>query len=296
MSTTEAVSTERRCTPQSSSARTRRRASTPERSAGELVYVRSAVVGPWQLAIAVGCMALTYLQWSVFAVLVSCVLAEASMIGLVSRLPVFRRHVDARNARAAQLHAAGERAALLARMSEEHRHELAALETMFDRIRGAAETPGLAEGCVVEDCKQLLSVYVRLAMAYQTSRECLAMVDRAGLSEEYRTIEAAAATQVGASVDLARQRLTVLAMRIERWERTRDMLGVFKQRLALVADLLRLIHEQIAAPPDPEREATRIVVDGIVPGAEEVADLLRVEPTVDVEVLELGRAPAIHPA
>ena len=131
---------------------------------------------------------------------------------------------------------------------------------------------------------------MRLAIAFHASRQCLAAVDRAKLAEDCRALEAAATAPMRGGVELAGQRLAVVRRRIDRWERTRETLGVLLQRLALIGDLVRLAHEQIAAPGDLEREMGGVLLDGTVEEAEEMADLLRVEPAVEPEVLELGRA------
>jgi hypothetical protein len=270
-----------------------RRAMTAYRRS-PFVYLRGAVTGPWQLVIVTGCVVLGYAQCSVVGLLVAFAIAEAVLLGLVSRLPFFRRHVDGRIARAAQVCAADQRTALLARMGDEHRHELALLETELDRIREVTEPQG-ASGPVVEECRQLLASYVRLAIACHTSRECLAAVDRAKLAEECRALQAAAmASPVVGALDLVRQRLTVVRKRIERWEQTRETLAILMQRLALVADLIRLAHERIAAPCDPEPGVARVTLDDAFE-ADEVTDLLRLEPTVDAEILELGRALPVVP-
>jgi len=293
MASAEAVSTRLRSTGRPLPVRVpvqARRVLTAYRGA-RFVYLRGAVAGPWQLVIAAGCVVLGYAQCSVVALLVAFAVAEAVLLGLVSRLPFFRRRVDVRIARAAHSRAAEQRTALLARMGEEHRYELAVLENELDRIRDAAGPQSLAAGPVVEECRQLLTSYVRLAIACHASRECLAAVDFARLAEEHRALEAAAAaTPVVGAIEIVRQRLVVVRKRIERWERTRETLTVLLQRIALVADLVRLAHEQIAAPCDPERGVARITLGDLAADADEMAELLRLEPAVDAEILELGRA------
>jgi hypothetical protein len=288
MGNTQAVSTSLQHARRPLARRARHSGGAPYRR-HPLVYLRSAAAGPWQLVVVASGVVLGYAQCSVVGLLIAFAVAEAILLGIVSRLSFFRRHVDMRLARAAQARAADQRASLLARMGEEHRHELAMLEFELDRIREAAAPEGLAAGPIVEECRQLLTSYVRLAIACRDSRECLAAVDRARLSEECRALEAASvASPVVGAIELVRQRLVVVHERIERWERTRETLAILMQRIALVADLVRLAHERIAAPSDPERGMTRVSIDDGA-GDAEVAELLHLEPLVDADVLELGR-------
>jgi hypothetical protein len=259
------------------------------------VYLKYGLTHPWHLVVLAGATVLGVAHWSLVAPLLAFLGVELLLLGVVIRLRAFRRYVDGRLDQIARAHAAEQRNVLLAQMCEEHRCELAALEVIVDRTRDASTPYGAAAHTVLAECQSLLSSYVRLAIAYNVSRQCLASVDRPRLDDERRMLESLLASTSAGARDLAARRLGIARKRIERWDRSRETLEAIGQQLAMIGDLVRLTHEQLAAPIDPSRDTEEIdcmvrVLDSGHEAADELTELLRVEQVVDPQVLELGRA------
>ncbi len=259
------------------------------------VYVRHALCHPWNLVVLGGAAAVGVAMLSVLAPLLVFAGVELFLLGVVVRLRAFRTYVDGRFDQIARKRASEGRAALLAQMCEEHRRELTQLEAVVDRTRDMSKPHGVAAQAVIDECLGLLSSYVRLAIAYNVSRDCLATVDRNRLEDESRRLEAMLTSAGAAARDLAHRRLSIARKRIERWDRSREALEAIAQQLAMIGDLVRLTHEQLAAPADPRRDTEQIdnvlrVLDSGHADNEEVAELLRVDDTIDPYVLDMGRA------
>jgi hypothetical protein len=221
--------------------------------------------------------------------------AELLLLGVVLHLRAFRRYVDERLDQIERGRAAEQRATLLLQMGDEHRRELLRLELVVDKIRDAAQPHGTAAQIAVEECLRLLASYVRLAIAHNVSRECLASVDRRALEEEIRALEAARFAQSASTRALAQRRWQIARKRAERWDRSRDALEAIAHQLAMIGELVQLTHEQIAAPADPTggmEELDRVVeeLDGSHSTLEELAEFLGVEETIDPRTLDIGRA------
>jgi len=86
-------------------------------------------------------------------------------------------------------------------------------------IRDATRPHGTAAQLAVDECLRLLAAYVRLAMAYNVSRECLASVDRRLLGEELRALEGRRLPRkAGHARELAKRRVSrSRKKRAERW-------------------------------------------------------------------------------
>jgi hypothetical protein len=100
---------------------------------------------------------------------------------------------------------------------------------------------------------------------------------------------------------LAEQRLAVAERRLERWDRSRDDLEAIAHQLALIAEVIHLIHEQCLAPVDQQeleceiRDALRSV-ESNEDTLRELVELSARTESVDGRVLELGRAVNQGPA
>ena len=136
-------------------------------------------------------------------------------------------------------------------MGDEHRRELLRLEGIVDRIRDATRPHGTAAQLAVDECLRLLASFVRLAIAHNTSRECLASVDRRCLEEEIRALEGARFSPNPHARALAMRRLTIARRRAHRWDQSREALEAMAHQLAMIGELVQLTHEQVAAPADP---------------------------------------------
>jgi hypothetical protein len=266
--------------------------------AGTWTYVKHALVHPWHVVVLAGATVLGVANWSLMVMLMVFAGTELLLLGIVLRLRAFRRYVDARLEQVERARAAEHRAAMLLQMSDDHRRELLRLESVVDRIRDATRRQGLATEMAVDDCFRLLAGYVRLAIAHAISRECLAAVDRQGLEDAKRALDAARFTASAQSRTLAQRRLLVARTRAERWDRSRETLEAMDHQLALIGELVQLTHERVAAPLDPTGATREIeqVVDELRDNQstfEELKELLGAVEPIEPYVLEMGRAARI---
>jgi hypothetical protein len=250
---------------------------------------------PWHVVVLAGATVFGVANWSLLVLLLVFAGAELLLLGIVLHLRAFRHYVDERLDQIDRAKAAEQRATLLLQMGDEHRRELLRLESIVDRIRDAARPNGTAAQIAVDECLRLLASYVRLAIAYNVSRECLASVDRRHLDEEIRQLEAARFSQSPHARTLAQRRLLIARKRTERWDRSRDALEAIAHQLAMIGELVQLTHEQIVAPADPGSATTEIdrvveELDETQSTIEELAEFLGVEEAIEPSVLDMGRA------
>jgi hypothetical protein len=269
---------------------------TPRR--GTWVYVKHALMHPWHVVVLAGATVFGVANWSLLVLLLVFAGAELLLLGIVLHLRAFRRYVDERLEQIARAKAAEQRATLLLQMGDEHRRELLRLESVVDKIRDATRPHGTAAQLAVDECLRLLASYVRLAIAYNVSRECLASVDRRALDEEVRQLEAARFSAAPNTRALAQRRLAIARKRAERWDRSRESLECIAHQLAMIGELVQLTHEQVAAPADPRGttdEIDRVVeeLDSNHSTLEELAEFLGVEEAIEPQVLDMGRAARI---
>jgi hypothetical protein len=267
----------------------------PDRRRGRWVYVKHALMHPWHVVVLAGATVFGVANWSLIVLLLVFAAAEVMLLGIVLHLRAFRRYVDERLDQLERARAAEQRAALLLQMGDEHRRELLRLESVVDRIRDATRPHGTAAQLAVDECLRLLASYVRLAIAHNTSRECLASVDRRSLDEEIRALEGCRFSPNPHTRSLATRRLGIARRRAQRWDSSHQSLEAMAHQLAMIGELVQLTHEQVAAPADPRGatdEIDRVVqeLDESHSTFEELADLLGVEETVEPRVLDMGRA------
>jgi hypothetical protein len=259
------------------------------------VYVKHALMHPWHVVVLAGATVFGVANWSLLVLLLVFAGAELMLLGVALHLRAFRHYVDERLDQIDRGRAAEQRATLLLQMGDEHRRELLRLESIVDRIRDATTPHGTAAQIAVDECLRLLASYVRLAIAHNMSRECLAGVNRRGLEDEIRTLEAARFAQGPHTRAIAQRRMGIARRRADRWDRSREALDAIGHQLAMIAELVQLTHEQIAAPADPvgaTDEIDRVVeeLDDQHSTLEELAEFLGVEETIDPRVLDMGRA------
>ena len=148
---------------------------------GAWVYVKHALMHPWHVVVLAGATVFGVANWSLFVLLVVFAGAELLLLGIVLHLRVFRRYVDERLDQIDR--GQGGRAALDAALADGRRAPArAARASRRSSIASATRTRphGTAAQIAVDECMRLLASYVRLAIAYNVSRECLASVDRQG--------------------------------------------------------------------------------------------------------------------
>lgn len=227
---------------------------------------------------------------------------EVAMVGLLVAelmafllLPYFgfvRRSVDARLDARAHAEAASARACLLMRMSEEHRHELLALEriaaSLRERAAPAAQTTDDFLGI-----EKLIELYVRLAIAHRASRTSLEVVGRSRLDEEIATLEACAGEGRPRQAWIER-RLAILRMRRDARRTAFDELAAMDHELAMIGHTLRWMEEHCAASGT---ESLRSELEFAMAGRERDAATLRElaalrDNELDTAVVRLGRDPS----
>jgi hypothetical protein len=259
------------------------------------IYVRHALMHPWHVVVLAGATVFGVANWSLFALLLVFAGAELLLLGIVLHLRVFRRYVDERLDQIERAKAAEQRATLLLQMGDEHRRELLRLESIVDKIRDATKPHGTAAQIAVDQCLRLLANYVRLAMTYHASRECLASVDRRALDDDARALEGARFSRSEQTRALAQRRLAIARRRAERWDQSREALDAITHQLAMIGELVQLTHEQVAAPADSGEttdEIDRIVqeLDDNQSTIDELAEFLGTEDAIEPRMLEMGRA------
>jgi hypothetical protein len=258
------------------------------------VYVKHALMHPWHVVVLAGATVFGVANWSLLVLLLVFAGAELLLLGIVLHLRAFRRYVDERLDQLDRARAAEQRATLLLQMGDDHRRELLRLEAIVDRIRDAARPHGTAAQIAVDECLRLLASYVRLAIAYNVSRDCLASVDRRALDDEIRALEGARFSPRPHTRTLAQKRLTIARKRAERWDRSREALEAIAHQLAMIGELVQLTHEQVSAPCDPmgvTQEIDQVVeeLDDNQSTIEELAELLGVDDAIEPRILDMGR-------
>jgi hypothetical protein len=258
-------------------------------------YVKHALMHPWHVVVLAGATVFGVANWSLLVMFLVFAGAELLLLGIVLHLRAFRRYVDDRLDQIERAEAAEQRATLLLQMGDDHRRELLRLESVVDKIRDMTRPLGTAAQIAADECLRLLASYVRLAIACNVSRDCLASVDRRTLDDEIRSLEATRFSSNAHARALAQRRLVIARKRAERWDRSREALEAIAHQLAMIGELVQLTHEQVSAPADPVGATAEIdrVVEQLDDGQstlEELAEFLGVEESIEPRVLELGRA------
>jgi hypothetical protein len=257
-----------------------------------LTYVKHALLHPYNLPLLVVVMTVGAISGNL-AGLFLAVLAELVLLTTVSRLRFFRRHIQEILEQADRAEAARARATVLLKMDEKHRQELEILEALADQIRGNLN------GAAIDDCLglgRLIGAYVRLAIAYRKNNESLNAANRQMIEQEIKTLETVADHATDRTRALATRRLEIARRRADRWDRTRDDLDAIVHQLAMIRELIHLMHEQSTTAVN--RQETTVELDRFIADLEgsagtirEIAELAMEEP-IDHHLLELGRAHA----
>jgi hypothetical protein len=271
---------------------------TIERRDSDLVYLRHALVHVWHLPLVVASLSLALMCSSLAILLATFVPAELMLLGVLPKLRPFRRWVDQHLDELERERATKTRGALLLQMGQEHRLELEQLESVLDRVRALVQAPnGGRDTTDLLGFERLTGTYARLAIAYRAGRDGMASLHRQTLEHEAHALRATARAGTSRTRLLAQQRLVVAERRLSRWDRSRDELEAIAHQLALIAEVIHLIHEQCLAPAD-QAELEEDIRDalGCVESNEEalreIAALsARADCLVDGRVLELGRTP-----
>lgn len=263
----------------------------------ERLYLRHAVLHPYNMPLLVLAIAAGLISGSV-TVLLFAVVMEALMLGLMPRVGFFREHVDALIDQQERADAARSRAMLLSRMDEVHREELDRLETLIDRVRANVRRAGASAEAIVDEClglSRLTKSYVCLAIAHRTSKDALSSTNRQALEDRIHSLEA---MQSSALVServkrLAEKRLAIAHKRAARWDQTQEELEAIAHQLAMIGELVHLVHEQSINPGEARDMSVEIDLFmeelGASEGALREVTEVRITDDVDARVLERGR-------
>jgi hypothetical protein len=172
---------------------------------------------------------------------VALVLVQVCVLAALPRFTWFRRQVDEQIDGAARAAAATERAVLMSRMLQHHRVELEELERLAAAVRSRSATTAADDWAGLE---RLLTVYVRVAIAFRTSAEAFRPGDRAQLEAAEGHLCTALATTSGASRPWIERRLAVVRSRVLTCSSALSAQGVMAQELATIAELVRWIHDE----------------------------------------------------
>ena len=220
-----------------------------------LRYFGHALRNPYHLVLLVAALLFSAITWNFVSVLLT-LSAEAIFLGFVPRRRFFRRLVDADLARKERLAAAKAREELVLQIASEHRQELARLDLLVQKTYENVGRQQTAVALVLDgglDLSRLTTSYIRVAIAYKTSYDLLAMTNRPALEDTIRSLEAAQLTSGDRMRVLLQRRLSIARKRAECWGRIGHTLEVTSQQLATIAELIHLLHEQSMATSDSRR-------------------------------------------
>lgn len=271
--------------------------------APERLYLRHAVLHPYNMPLLVLAIAAGLISGSM-TILVFALTMEALMLGLMPRVGFFRAHVDELIEQQERADAARSRAMLLSRMDEVHREELERLETLVDRVRANVRRAGASAEAIVDEClglNRLTKSYVCLAIAHRTSKEALSSTNRQALEDRIHSLEAMQSSVLVCErvKRLAQKRLSIAHKRAARWDQTQEELEAIAHQLAMIGELVHLVHEQSINPgeaQDMSEEIDLFIEElGASEGALREVTEVRIADGVDARVLEKGRQLASPP-
>lgn len=234
---------------------------------------------------------------SLWAALFVLVAGEAFVLCVLPRLGRFRRYVDETMAREARAAAAVERAALLGRMSEEHRAMLEVLERRADEIRFAAGCAGDSDDWL--GVQRLIALYVRLAIAHRSSTLAFSTADQVEIAAQIAYLERERENASPAQQEWLSQRLALLHRRRDLSAEAHAERETIRHQLATIAELIRWMHDQHSRV---DHSAATAELSEILSGSEHsVTALYRIASIRDGEpiepaILELGRQAALDGA
>jgi hypothetical protein len=229
-------------------------------------YLANAAIHPTNLLVLMVAIFLCVTHLSGPVVLLGLAV-EVAFVVTMQRCAFLRRTVHACLDEADRLEARRARVALVVQMGEGHRGELAKLEALVDKtlanarrrhgaiLMGAGDSLGMA---------RLTQCYIRLAVDHCAYAESLATTNLETLEAGICSLEAAATAQPPHARPILRRRLAIARRRAERWSQTRDSLETTGHQLAIIAELVYLLHQESLAPVSSARlspELDRVLAD-----------------------------------
>jgi hypothetical protein len=237
-------------------------------------YLGHAAIHPSNLLLLIGVMFLSLILWNA-PVLLAGLGVEGLFLGVVPRTAFFRRRIDELLDEADRAVAAKAREALVLKMGEAHRQELARIEALVAKTFSNEGRHGVGVFALGErrGLAELSASYIRLAVAHKACEESLAMTNRHVLEGTIRSLEAAEGASGDRTRELLRRRLSIAYRRAECWTRTRENLEAIGHQLATIAELVQLVHQESLVPPEPAGVGGAI--DRLLSEFEESAGALR---------------------
>lgn len=262
-------------------------------------YRHHVLKNPLQALVVVTAVGVAVLTLSVLIPLVMLLGAEVVLIAALPRCAWFRRSVDRELALLEKARAVEMRAALLSRMSDEHRRELDSLERLAARVKEQSGGAAMGEDSGAADwlgLDRLLAAYVQLATACRSSTESCRAIERCGLQHQITTLETLSTSATETTRTWIDRRLGIVRRRLVTAQRLREDCESLSHGLAMIADLVRWTHDECVAS---RAELLRDQLEDALTTCERNGPTLRelsalcaeLEP-VDPRLLALGR-PAI---
>jgi hypothetical protein len=230
-------------------------------SRGRWAYRKAALIHPSNLIALAAVLMLGLINPSGQIVLLGLG-AELLFLVVAPRSQWLRRCLDEGYVEAVEAARTRAREALIAKMSESHRDELARLDDLVktlsegerERERGSGAAPGNV------DWKGLTASYIRLSLAHKACEDALALSEQRSLRASFRALSAAAPGATPRVRAAIRERLAVAEERMADEARVREDLDVINHELATIADIIYLRHQQ-AVTLGPSAEAARFIQD-----------------------------------
>ena len=200
-------------------------------------------------AVALGFFTLIF-TLSILVPLAAVAGAEVVILAILPRSAWFQRTIDGELECLALARAVETRAALLGRLSDEHRRELDELERLVTKIgerSGRCPSPG--EDWL--DLGRLLGAYVQLAIAYRTNVEALnATTETTSRMHHLVTLEALRTTASSTMAPWLDRRMAIARGRLMAAERAHEERAMLMHGLATIAELVRWTHDESVASHD----------------------------------------------
>jgi len=226
-------------------------------SRGRGAYTKAAFIHPSNLIALAAVLMLGLINPSGQIVLLGLG-AELIFLGVAPRNQWLRRCLDEGYVEAVEAARTRAREALIAKLSEAHRDELARLDDLIKKISEGEGGRGCGAAPCNVDWRGLTASYIRLSLAHKACEEALALSEQRSLRGSLRALAAAAPAATPRVRAAIRERLAVAEERAADEARVREDLEVITHELATIADIIYLRHQQ-AVTLGPAAEATRFI-------------------------------------
>jgi hypothetical protein len=174
-------------------------------------------------------------MWGSASAIFAALLIECLIIAVVATSPRARRAIAAKAQRVERERMRERRAAAIAQIADSIHARL------FPVAVGSADLLGL---------DRMAASYLRLAVLHRRAAESVAKTNRAALEAAADALEAERDRAASPARQIVERRRTIVAMRAECWERTREAVELIGHQLSTIVEMVRLIHERLALPSE----------------------------------------------